>query len=211
MFTSLADRRSTECVVNQQRRNVITMVRIKHRYLLFNILYPASTTGEAKSHEPPYLAFHLPSPDHLNGGLLLNALRASIATHFGDVGVGLASASLKIVYFSPATSTAIVRCPRQHFRLVWAALTYMTETPSVRGVPGKKCVVQVVRVSGTIRKSEEELMRRSRRDIVRAKQWEADSGMHADVLSRWLDKSVAGTTPGAGEQLDVDEDDEMSE
>jgi len=32
-----------------------------------------------------------------------------------------------------------------------------------------KCVVRVVRVSGTIRKAEEELLRRARRDVVRAK------------------------------------------
>lgn len=32
-----------------------------------------------------------------------------------------------------------------------------------------KCVVRVVRVSGTIRKSEEEVLRRARREIVRAK------------------------------------------
>ena len=31
------------------------------------------------------------------------------------------------------------------------------------------CVIRVVRVSGTIRKAEEELIRRARRDVVRAK------------------------------------------
>lgn len=44
---------------------------------------------------------------------------------------------------------------------------------SLPGEPGSRvrtpCVVQVVRVSGTIRKSEEELLRRARRDVVRAK------------------------------------------
>ena len=178
------------------------MVRIKHRYLLFNVLYPDSAlAANASPDEPPYLAFHAPSPAHLSAGLLLNALRTSIASHFGDVGLGLASASLKVIYFSPTTSTAIVRCPRQHFRMVWAALTYMTEVPGSRGAPSKKCVVHVVRVSGTIRKSEEELMRRSRRDIVRAKQWEDTVGKNAGVLARW----IGSTAPGPSMQVQADE------
>lgn len=46
----------------------------------------------------------------------------------------------------------------------------MDSLPGERyGDPRIKCVVQVVRVSGTIRKSEEELLRRARRDVVRAK------------------------------------------
>jgi ribonuclease P/MRP protein subunit POP5 len=201
-------------VVQLLQRHVAIMVRIKHRYLLFNILYPADAPAVVKSDDPPYLAFHTPSPPHLNGGLLLSTLRASIATHFGDVGVGLASTSLKVVYFSPATSTAIVRCPRQHFRLVWAAMTYMTEVPGPRGSPSITCVVQVVRVSGTIKKSEEELMRRSRRDIIRAKQWEASAGKSTDVLARLMDKSifVPNTPNAAGDDIvDLDEEDDLSE
>lgn len=46
----------------------------------------------------------------------------------------------------------------------------MTHLPaSRRGAPGKACVIRVVRVSGTIRKVEEELIRRARQDVVRAK------------------------------------------
>lgn len=190
------------------------MVRIKHRYLLLNILYPETSPANVKPNDPPYLAFHGPSPAHLSGGLLLNALRTSIAVHFGDVGVGLASSSLKVVYFSPTTSTAIVRCLRQHFRLVWAALTYMTEVPGSKGGPSKPCVVQVVRLSGTIRKSEEELMRRSRRDIVRAKEWESSSGMSAGVLARWTDTNPHAPTVQSSVPeniIDADEYDDMSE
>jgi ribonuclease P/MRP protein subunit POP5 len=190
------------------------MVRIKHRYLLFHILYPDNVPSDVKPDAPPYLAFHASGPSHLNGGLLMKALRASVATHFGDVGVGLASASLKIVYFSPATSTGIVRCPRQHFRLVWAALTYMTEVAGSRTSPSVQCVIQVLRVSGTIKKSEEELMRRSRRDIARAKQWEAGVGKDLDVLATYVDQPASARqthTTREGSIVDVDEDDDMLE
>jgi ribonuclease P/MRP protein subunit POP5 len=189
------------------------MVRIKHRYLLFNILYPDTTPQHSKAPSPPYLAFHPPSPAHVTAGLILTALRASIALHFGDVGVGLASSSLKIVYFSPATSTAIVRCPRQHFRVVWAALTYLTELPGNRREEGKKCVVQVVRVSGTIRKSEEELLRRNKRDIVRVREWEEKTEGGDGVLARLIGAAQGGSGQVQAVQIDGDvlDEDDMSE
>ncbi|KAJ5828249.1 uncharacterized protein N7525_006502 [Penicillium rubens] len=81
-----------------------------------------------------------------------------------------------VKYLSPATSTAIVRCPRAAFRLVWSALTYMSGVPEPasgqkRAGTGRErgCVFRVLRVSGTMRKAEEEAIRRARREIVRVK------------------------------------------
>lgn len=51
-------------------------------------------------------------------------------------------------YFSPATSTGIVRVGREQYRLVWAALTMIKE------IRGRPCVIRVVHVSGTIKKAE---------------------------------------------------------
>lgn len=185
------------------------MVRIKHRYLLFNILYPEEQPRrDAKPSDPSYLTFHSPTPEHLGPGLLIGALRSSIALHFGDVGVGLASPSLKVIYFSPATSTAIVRCPRQHFRIVWAALTYMTTLPGPRRGDSMPCVIQVVRVSGTIKKSEEELIRRSKRDIVRAKEWEEAGGNRPGVLAKLLGGPSQAGHATSGVHIDIGEDDE---
>ena len=192
------------------------MVRIKHRYLLFNILYPGEEPRRnADPNLPPSLVFRA-SPVQLETGPLLRALRASIALHFGDVGSGLTAPSLKIVYFSPATSTAIVRCPRQHFRLVWAALTYMTSVPGPTRGSNAACVVQVVRVSGTIKKSEEELLKRSKRDIVRMKEWEQNTGSGSVVMSMFDSKLTAARPDGLSELHDTsivseDEDDMMSE
>ena len=71
-----------------------------------------------------------------------------------------------VKYFSNATSTFIIRVSRDHYRLVWAALSFTTKLP-----PGAKpCVMRVVRVSGTIRKAEEEAIRRARDSALRAQQ-----------------------------------------
>lgn len=62
-----------------------------------------------------------------------------------------------------------------------------------RGDAPVRCVVRVVRVSGTIRKSEEEVLRRARRDIVRAKKEGRDPDDDQDTL-----ESLVGQDRGKG-------------
>ena len=76
-------------------------------------------------------------------------------------------------YLSLATSTFILQCPRAHYQMLWSALTFMDHVPTTRG-EGKPCIFRVVRVSGTIRKAEEEAIRQARRLIIAAKD-EAES------------------------------------
>jgi ribonuclease P/MRP protein subunit POP5 len=159
------------------------MVRIKYRYLVANILFP--TTSAAQATIPTTLQFHSPTPSHVNIPLLLSQLRSNISALFGDYGLGVTSSSLKMIYFSPATSTLIIRCPRAHFRLVWAAMTCMESLPGARrGDEGVSCVMRVVRVSGTIKKAEEDVVRCARREIVRAKM--AMEGREGDLLETIL-------------------------
>jgi ribonuclease P/MRP protein subunit POP5 len=143
------------------------MVRIKHRYLLLQILYPSSIPKTSNSNIPESILVQAPSASHITSSTLLHLLRTQISLLFGDYGSGVLAAGLSIKYFSNATSTAIVRCPRAHYRLAWAALTFVTELPAVRkgATGGERCVFRVVRVSGTIKKAEEEAVRRARRVI----------------------------------------------
>jgi ribonuclease P/MRP protein subunit POP5 len=118
-----------------------------------------------------------------------------------------------MIYFSPATSTFIIRCPRAHFRLVWAALTCTERLPGARrGEDGVSCVIRVVRVSGTIKKAEEDVVRRARREIVRAKM--AMEGKGNDLLESLLGSgtkmgSRQGNTGDVEGIEDLEEDDEM--
>ncbi|OXV08930.1 hypothetical protein Egran_03310 [Elaphomyces granulatus] len=163
------------------------MVRVKHRYLLVEILYPNERSSSSLSLST-HLQLHAPTPDSLTPGLLANLLRDEIASIFGDWGVGRigGGSALSIKYLSPATSTAIIRCPRAAFRLVWAALTFLSSVPEPdhtyrqphrsssqsRGGEPRPCVFRVLRVSGTMRKAGEEAVRRARREIVRVKNGE---------------------------------------
>ena len=185
------------------------MVRIKHRYLLLNILFPgdSSATFQASSSsaKPSPLALHSPTPPHFSAASLVNLIRESVAEHFGDYGVGI-TAGLKVIYFSPATSTAIVRCPRTSYRIVWAGLTYVGSLPGARkgtGGPAQStaCVIRVVRVSGTIRKAEEEAVRRARMEIVRVKMLDQE-GRDGSGLGNLLRGG-----PGGVGALDGDDED----
>jgi len=126
------------------------MVRLKHRWLLFEILYP---------NEPPSSS----SSQVVTQKLLLEVLRQQISYNFGDYGSGAVSASLAIKYFSAATNTGLVRVSRDHYRLIWAALTF------IRELGGRECIVTVRRVSGTIKKAEQEIIRRDKQAIRRVK------------------------------------------
>jgi ribonuclease P/MRP protein subunit POP5 len=184
------------------------MVRIKHRYLLLNILFPdglsATPSSSSNPGKPFSLTFHSPTPSHFQAASLVNLIRESVAELFGDYGIGII-AGLKIMYFSPATSTAIVRCPRASYRVVWAALTFMGSLPGARRGSAERvgCVIRVVRVSGTIRKAEEEAVRRARAEIVRVKMSEQEGGEGSGTVG--LDKLLR---LGQGGDSALDRDDE---
>ena len=90
----------------------------------------------------------------------------------------------------------------------------MTELPGARRQDkGVECVIRVVRTSGTIRKSEEELIRRARGEVTRAKRAEEDG--ESDVLAKLIrgaeataatPRIMAGTVEG--DELDYGSDSE---
>jgi ribonuclease P/MRP protein subunit POP5 len=79
------------------------MVRVKHRYLLIDILYPAPSSdtlsatataagpGTGKNTDPEIqarLRIHAPTSDALSPGLLAKMVREEVSEMFGDWGVG---------------------------------------------------------------------------------------------------------------------------
>ena len=79
------------------------MVRIKHRYLLVNILYPdaplLSPQKPGQPHKdvaplPNVVQFHQPSPNELTPQLLLRTIREQVALTYGDYGAGVTASGL---------------------------------------------------------------------------------------------------------------------
>lgn len=209
------------------------MVRIKHRYLLVQILYPSTSRSSSKAPSTqaaapksgpqptlltPQISLHAPTPDTTTPQSLLRLVRAHIQTLYGDHGAGIANNGLSIKYFSNATSTLIVRCERAAFRMVWAALTFVRGLPveggGGRGRGGKMreatCVMQVLRVSGTIRKCEEEVIRRAKAMVgrVRGVEVAVEAGVGVGVGGN-VEVSGDEDDAGAGDREgDVEMDDE---
>lgn len=75
------------------------MVRIKHRYLLLNILYPTPPipqNGKEIAKDLPWaVTIRRPSPDRLNPQLLARMIRDGVAELFGDYGAGMVAGSLQ--------------------------------------------------------------------------------------------------------------------
>lgn len=111
-----------------------------------------------------------------------------------------------VKYLSPATSTFIIRVSRDHYRIAWAALSFMDKVP-LPNKNGKNCIFRVVRVSGTIRKAEEEAIRRAREIILRAKRSMGDqSGAALEAILGKSD-SKAVVTDNEVLMLDASDDD----
>jgi ribonuclease P/MRP protein subunit POP5 len=89
--------------------------------------------------------------------VIAELVKRNIKLLFGDNGEGLVALSLVVKYFSAKTSTGIIRCSRDHFKYVVAALTIINK------INDKDVIVRVLRVSGTIKKSENFAIERSRR------------------------------------------------
>ncbi|KAE8448591.1 hypothetical protein EG329_009016 [Mollisiaceae sp. DMI_Dod_QoI] len=129
------------------------------------MLYPELEKSQLKSDIPDIVVFNQPTTNELSPQALLRGIRAEVSSLFGDYGSGAVSESLSVKYLSPATSTFILRVSRAHYQIAWAALSMMKAIP-VKG--GKNCVFKVVRVSGTVKKAEEEAIRRAREIILKA-------------------------------------------
>lgn len=94
-------------------------------------------------------------------------------------------------------------------------MTHLPTSSKQSTITLRPCVFQVVRVSGTIRKSEEEAIRRARDAIMRARRKDGEDvrgmmGLQAILRGGAEDKGfgVGREAPGAGIEDDDDDDDD---
>ncbi|CUM67933.1 uncharacterized protein PRCAT00005646001 [Priceomyces carsonii] len=140
------------------------MVRLKQRYILFDILHFPSLERPnqrddflnfSTSETNAILSLHQSSPNTINPKLLTKLIRSVIQEHFGDNGAGKAGMQMTIKYFSNTTSTGIIRCSRSSFHIVRAALSL------INMIENDEIMVRCLHVSGTIKKCEERCISRN--------------------------------------------------
>ena len=122
------------------------MVRFKNRYLVIEILW------EDKKYDPG-----------VKNKEIYDAIRESIASNFGDWGTGVLLNSLSVKYWNPATNIGIVRCQRDEFRVLWAAITFISY------VRGRKVRIKVVYTAGTVRSCQKQVVRGIRMWVLESK------------------------------------------
>ncbi|KAF3989301.1 hypothetical protein FT663_02848 [Candidozyma haemuli var. vulneris] len=166
---------------------ISTMVRLKHRYILFDILYPPVSeprTGTQRAKFSTFcdnpkdtlLALHAPSPASINPKTIVNILKNAVHEHFGEISAGGVGQSIIVKYFSNKTSTGIIRCSRQDFQQVMAAIALVTKLDNY------DAVMRCVHVSGTIKKCEQYSIRRNKQLIIDlGRDKEMESGLNEFV------------------------------
>lgn len=145
------------------------MVRLKQRYILFDILYPPVSNGEefetfSNSPQHALLSLYQSSGAQINPKALTQAIRKSLQDHYGDFGAGTAGILLSVKYFNNKTSTGILRCSRQSYNLVMASLTLLNR------IGKRELIVRCLHVSGTIKKCEEFSIKRNKNLMLLIKQ-----------------------------------------
>lgn len=169
------------------------MVRLKHRYILFDVLYPPVSdprNGSQKEkfatfHKSPkdcLLALHATSAAGINPRSISSLLRDVIEDHFGDFGGGTTGLLIIVKYFSNKTSTGIIRCSRTNFHQVVAALALVTK------LDNRDVVMRCVHVSGTIKKCEQFLIRRNRLLMIELGQEKTMQSSMDELISMFADE-----------------------
>ncbi|KAH3680808.1 hypothetical protein WICMUC_000159 [Wickerhamomyces mucosus] len=133
------------------------MVRLKSRYILFDIIYPPNPNKELSNYSLKNSLTTLHAVSNSNPKEILNLLRKNIELNYGDYGAGLINYSLMVKYFSNKTSTGIIRCSRENHELVTGALLMINQ------INDRNCIFRVIHISGTIKKCEDYAIERNKK------------------------------------------------
>ncbi|GMG38276.1 unnamed protein product [Ambrosiozyma monospora] len=162
------------------------MVRLKSRYILFEILYPdtlsSPTSLNFTTQSQAILSLHQPSNPTITPKSLVQLIRLSLAKNFGTLGSST-SIPLSLKYFSHQTSTGIIRINQENVRLLLASLFFITS------IGGQNCIFNVVCVSGSIKQCENKSSARSRL-LMRNVQASDGEAVGTDVLNALFDGGI---------------------
>jgi ribonuclease P/MRP protein subunit POP5 len=136
------------------------MVRLKTRYILFQLRYP-----EQGNIVETGLANEIPSESSntLTNKILASTLRLSMSKNFGDRALSDTLTSFVIKYFSNKTSTGILRVHYDAVETILAAMFF------VQTLEGRNVIWESVGISGSISKCERRAILRNKRMIRKLK------------------------------------------
>ena len=138
------------------------MVRIKNRYILFELLYPPTECNAVDD-----VIFQHRNPNKLKAVIspktIIYELRKQIKLYLGDQGLGKANITLQIKYFNNVTSVGILKCSAEYYKTVVLGLSMIQSFNN----DNHKIIVNVVKLSGTINKLQDHSIKRNKELIKR--------------------------------------------
>ena len=145
------------------------MVRLKNRYILFEILYPP--TGEISSENIILQHRHQKNNERLNitSKMIVYELKKMIRIYLGDQGLAKANVMLQMKYFNSTTSMGILKCSFDFYKIVILGLSMIQQlsTGGDNGSVIKGIFINVLKLSATIKKVEEFGIERNKKLIKR--------------------------------------------
>lgn len=129
------------------------MVRFKNRYLLIAI-------DTEHGSDADILSIHARD--------IITSLRASVSQNFGDLGYSQLMSSMAVKFWSPPLAMCIIRCSRDHFRIAWAAASFLQEVSGHRRLGRVR--FRVIHIGGTIRSCQKSAASHARQLILEKRQ-----------------------------------------
>lgn len=133
-------------------------MRFKNRYLLLDLVLENQNIDES-----------------LSASDVIKVLRESIQSNFGDYGTGCTSSALSgfiysflilifilVKYFNYMTGICIVRCSRDHYKMVLDCLNLIKSIKTNR-----KCIISCIYIGGTIRSCQEAAISHSQNVLIK--------------------------------------------
>lgn len=137
------------------------MVRFKNRYILAELVWRDRKIDES-----------------FGEAAILQVLRDSIEVNFGDFGLGQALSSLQVKYYNCYTQLCVIRCSRDGYRQVWAAMTMVTD------INHRAVLLRLLHLSGTIGCCKEMAMKLNSLLVERSKLGRHQAGQAAALQQR---------------------------
>lgn len=145
------------------------MVRLKNRYILFEILYPPTSETRAENIILQHRQQREEQKVNITSKMIVYELRRMIRLFLGDQGLAKANIMLQMKYFNIATSMGIIKCSFEFYKIVVLGLS-MIQQLTFNGENGfalKHIFINVLKLSGTIKKLEEFGIERNKKLIQR--------------------------------------------
>lgn len=164
------------------------MVRLKTRYVLFEVTYPSDALSNNDCKQNLLLLKHKSSPKVVNSKIILQEIRRSLQLYLGDYGFGKVNSLLQLKYFSNNTSTGILRCHREDIDLLLTSLFFINKL----GDEMNNIVINPIKISGTIKKMEQFIIKRNDRLLKNINQQNNDDSNDLNSLNslNWANDDI---------------------